>query len=190
MFLIYLHDCSLLNVLWVCECEKLFPRSPKWTFSFLLTNLIQHHTTHVVLVPLFSSHTLNQFVPEWTECTCKLIESACGQFHPVLSVTRHTSKFTVLNSVKDRKWVGEREDNPKSSVSYNTQDRPDNWLKYVAAAELNNHITVKGNKKREFQWKIGCCQWIVNFLNVTHIAVSVYPCLMFSNSHSYIKRFQ
>lgn len=66
-----------------------------------------------------------------------------------LLLDAHTSKFTVLNSVKDRKWVGEREDNPKSSISYNTEDRPDNWLKYLAAAELNNHFTIKGNQKME-----------------------------------------
>lgn len=106
-----------------------------------------------------------------------------------LLLDAHTSKFTVLNSVKDRKWVGEREDNPKSSISYNTEDRPDNWLKYLAAAELNNHFTIKGNQKMEndrriekrnfVQWKIGCCQWILNSLNIKHIAVSVFHKIVF-----------
>jgi len=36
-----------------------------------------------------------------------------------------------------------------SSISYSTQDRQDNWLKYLAVVDINNHVTLKGKKTRK-----------------------------------------
>ncbi len=88
---------------------------------------------------------------------CKLIKAAllsvlpCSFCHYRNSHTYTYCFHTVCSLQSSLPWTQwktgkgwEREDNPESSKSYSTQDRQDNWLKYLTILDLNKHVTIKG----------------------------------------------